>query len=662
MGTLRAQFLLAAAALSASLTAGAQSYPACDAVVYSPAQGVHGTVLFEDNWPDNGDLDFNDQAVTYSFELATVSSDHRVIALDATFNVLAVGATFHNGLYLHLPGAHIADVDSASFAGSDGSALSAVPVAGESELVFEIVNDTRTLFARQDSFINTSDASATQTASKAVELHVVFKAPVSLDTAAAPFDLFIARSANYAWQIHKPEFAGTSAATSFLAGKLGSGDDGSNSGLNAGRYFVNTLGMPFALQIPATLDWAQETRAIDSVYRDLLGFASSAGGSNTNWYSSGNVDSGRLFTTGAGATTPPSPIFVSAQDPFAACVPFIATGSMKIARANAASATLRDGRVLVVGGDNASGEVAQAEIYDPATGQFTLTGPLLVPRSYTNATVLPGPAGLVLVAGGVIGDVNTGSSIADAEIYDPSSGTFTATGPMLQPVFGPGAILLNNGTVLFTGGHISSINEGTSRAEIYDPATGHFSFGGGMHAPRDLATQTIALLQNGQVFVTGGYGQQSAEIYDPTLKTFTLTAGPPNTGRINGTATTLANGQVLIAGGLDRYGGIYQSAAELYDPATGQFTVTGSLHTERSDATATLLPDGDVLIAGGFGQGGARTTGERYSAGAGTFSIAGTMTTPRTRTTAQLLPTGDVLFGGGIDLDGSVTSAAELYQ
>src|SRR4029434_1310415 len=108
------------------------------------------------------------------------------------------------------------------------------------------------------------------------------------------------------------------------------------------------------------------------------------------------------------------------------------------------------------------------------------------------------------------------------------------------------------------------------------------------------------LLPNGQVLVTGGKVgtsdySRSAELYDPATGTWTATASM-SIARDAHTATLLASGQVLVAGG---YNGSYLSSTELYHPDTRMWTATGSLVTGRSDHTATLLPSGKVLIAAG---------------------------------------------------------------
>src|SRR5205085_2654756 len=127
------------------------------------------------------------------------------------------------------------------------------------------------------------------------------------------------------------------------------------------------------------------------------------------------------------------------------------------------------------------------------------------------------------------------------------------------------------------------------------------------------------------------------------------------------TATLLNNGMVLIAGGTDGIGGAL-SAAELYNPATGTFTPTGSMTTTRYSHSATLLNNGMVLIVGGCcsSSGGVLATAELYDPATGTFNATGALIIAREVHTAILLNNGMVLIAGGHDGLSSFASA-ELY-
>ena len=210
--------------------------------------------------------------------------------------------------------------------------------------------------------------------------------------------------------------------------------------------------------------------------------------------------------------------------------------------------------------------------------------------------------GKALVAGGYDNTFYP-PDLMRAELYDPTAGTFTATGNMTSPRFYHTATLLNNGMVLIAGGENENTQTILASAELYDPSTGTFTVTGSMNNARDEHTAT--LLNNGKVLVTGGAdtvdgfasADASAELYDPATGTFTFT-GSMNNARLAHTATLLNNGKVLVAGG--EYSSVLASA-ELYDPATGTFTVTGSMNNTRIFHTATLLNNGKLLVTGGLG-------------------------------------------------------------
>ena len=171
-------------------------------------------------------------------------------------------------------------------------------------------------------------------------------------------------------------------------------------------------------------------------------------------------------------------------------------------------------------------------------------------------------------------------------------GTWTATGSMSAPRRLSKAILLNNGKILVTGGEDASLNA-TATAELYDPSTGTWTPTASMSTAR--VEHTATLLPNGKVLVAGGTeieccsnlgfnaGLSSAELYDPDTATWTLT-GSMNGVRFGHLAVLLSNGplagKVLVTGGFDE-NSTTQSSAELYDPSTGLWADTGSMTIAR---------------------------------------------------------------------------------
>lgn len=334
-------------------------------------------------------------------------------------------------------------------------------------------------------------------------------------------------------------------------------------------------------------------------------------------------------------------------------VGFEQTGTMVQARANHTATLLSDGKVLVAS--------LSAELYDPASQTWVTTGGLVNPRHYHTATLLPN--GNVLVAGGLIGF----ASQAGAELYDPATGTWTVTGSLNTRRRFHTATLLPNGKVLVVGGFVEQLGttlggSATPTAELYDPATGTWTTTASLAQQRFFHTAT--LLPNGKVLITGGDGwsdgggiQASSELYDPATGIWTPT-GSMNTARNSHTATLLPNGKVLVAGGGSTN---HLETAELYDPATGTWSPTGSLSSGRDGHTATLLQGGKVLVAGGSDNSGNTIAGaELYNPASGAWIATGSLVNARRDHTATLLGGGEVLVAGG-RVGNNRLASAELY-
>ena len=289
---------------------------------------------------------------------------------------------------------------------------------------------------------------------------------------------------------------------------------------------------------------------------------------------------------------------------------FRQVSSMFTQRTNHTATLLLNGKVLIIGGVNRSGALSSAELYDPATETFSLTGEMTVARVFHTSTLLPD--GKVLVSGGQI--------LASVETYDPATGVFTSTGSMTESRYAHTATLRQDGRIFLAGGANDDENDNDcgslSSAEVFDPAS--ISFPPAISMGQMRAGHTATLLEDGRVFLAGGdrrdpcdnwflYINSSAEMFDPGSNTVSslLEADP----RSKHTATLLPSGQVLLAGGYTASEVIDESAryasptssAELFDPITQNFSVTGEMAVPRVGHAATLLQDGRVLVTGGSG-------------------------------------------------------------
>ena len=354
-----------------------------------------------------------------------------------------------------------------------------------------------------------------------------------------------------------------------------------------------------------------------------------------------------LFTGGARALTNPYTVnnSVDIYDPAANTMTSAAPMAQK--RLSHMGATLKDGRVLVCGGRTTNvgttvgaGVVTSAEIYNPATNTWTATGSLNIARRSATATLLND--GRVFVAGGNDRASATSSlPMASCEIYNPATGLFTLTGNMTTPRASHSAVLLNDGTVLLNGGS-NGLGTAfpTTLAEIYDPVANTFTAVGPSRFPH--LAQVGVKLRDGRVLLPGTYynlthtaegGNMSpeCEIYDPVTRTFSVT-GSMLMKRIDIGAQLLLDGTALVSGGVStdfakRYPTMFQTSSEVYDPRNGLWSPSGLMSDGRDEFSGVALDDGRVYVTGGFTKVGTAPsfllkTTEMYTPGLGA-QIAG---------------------------------------
>lgn len=291
-----------------------------------------------------------------------------------------------------------------------------------------------------------------------------------------------------------------------------------------------------------------------------------------------------------------------------------ATGSMSVVRAYHTATLLQNGKVLVVGGlslpavpVSASGWRADAELYDPATGTWSSASTMATGRAYHTASLLVN--GDVVIVGGVTGP----GLLSSTEIYTPStaSGSWRTAASMAAPRARHGAVTLVDGLTVLVAGGITSAGANqpatpTATAEQYRVAGNAWSTAGSLHTARSDLSLTLLSVAAKVLAAGGSRGSPTTFTADADLYSGGASGTPgtwttlPGIGSSHSghTATYLpAIQQVLVAGGLPVVGGV---AASRFDVASSSWNYDGGMRSRRLGHTATLLLDGRVLVVGGY--------------------------------------------------------------
>jgi hypothetical protein len=319
---------------------------------------------------------------------------------------------------------------------------------------------------------------------------------------------------------------------------------------------------------------------------------------------------------------------------------FAPTGNMLTPRWGHTATLLPDGKVLIAGGDSSCSLIARpqcipaagAELYDPETATFVNAGAMNTIHP-VGGILLPNDK--VLFAEGY----STGVP-ASVELYDPSSGEFKIAGASVSLTSVTSAALLNDGRVLLIG-----YSRYGPPAEIYDTAAE--ASAPVPNWPAGLvAFSILSVLQDGRVLF------DAPALFDPRTSTFTPTQNFFSAFDNNPSANLLLGGNVLLTGG--NINGQDLNWSEVFYSVDESIWPTLSMSFARAGHTATLLPDGEVLVAGGVSGFNFAThahvatdSAEIYDPANGAYSLTGSMTAPRFEHAAVLLKNGQVLVTGG---------------
>jgi hypothetical protein len=343
---------------------------------------------------------------------------------------------------------------------------------------------------------------------------------------------------------------------------------------------------------------------------------------------------------------------------------------------------LQNNKVLLAGGaDGKSAALNKAAVYDPATGKWTATAALQLPRRLHTATLLDN--GKVLVAGGTSGSSRLSPGLPSAEVYDPAAGTWKTAGAMHEPRYGHSAVLLPNKKVLVAGG--TGTRSGDSlkslrTAEIYDPNADTWTVAAAMTDARSGHTATV--LKGGKVLVCGGIAPISGtgetalafcELYNPDTGAGAWTpTGSLTKPRSRHQVVPLTDTTVLAVGGSTpgtpgdgTFDPFSTLTAELYDLTTGAWTAMPSRPGGRGFHRAVPLGSGKVLVIGGTAD-LANDVGYQsaliFDAGPKTWSVAAGLATGRWALAAAVLTDKRVLVAGGVVRSGLAAADPDIDE
>jgi len=260
---------------------------------FGPGEDVYGTLAYEDLWPRKGDYDFNDVVIDYNYNIVTNASN-KVVEVNSNFILKATGAGYLNGFAYELP------IDQSKIVSVTGQELSDNiftindngTEAGQNNAVIIVFDDAHTLF-NEEGFVNTIPD---LTYYEPVSINVVVEVDGSIeisDLGTSPYNPFIIANQQRGYEIHLSGQANTSLADESLFGT-----DQDDSNININKYYQTSNNLPWAIHLPVSFDYPEETVSIEQAHLKFVEWAESGGSSYPDWYlnESGYRNSNLVYT------------------------------------------------------------------------------------------------------------------------------------------------------------------------------------------------------------------------------------------------------------------------------------------------------------------------------------------------------------------------------
>ena len=267
-------------------------------VSYYPSSSTFTTIAYEDLYPDKGDFDMND--VVINLRIATYSKDNRVRRVGLTVQLAAMGAGYHNGFAIQLPGIDRSNVQEAAIDWSiQGITQSTSPLEdGQSNAVVVFTSDLwQHVSGGTGCYYFRAEPGCGSNYRPTWEMVVPFNNPITMDQMPRlPFDPFIFATPNSARGLSANQAVGGNPGRQleihlknkpptdlFSPAFFGAGDDASSVGQS--QYFQDSNGMAWAIEVPDTWKHPIENQRLDYVYPEFVGFAADpTGDTNPDWY------------------------------------------------------------------------------------------------------------------------------------------------------------------------------------------------------------------------------------------------------------------------------------------------------------------------------------------------------------------------------------------